>query len=195
MQKENIEKGRRIKNQRMLLIGLLDCLATFVVYFAGLWIRFDFSIVAIPEAYFNAFMTWIAPWCVLNVAIFMICGLYNSIWSFVSTSELFRIVLSYGVLGVILTIVDRMTGSLLPRSSLVIGFFFSFMATVTIRFSYRLLRALRILVISKDKGRKKNVMVIGAGDAGRSLVNEFINSSYIHEIGRASCRERVSNPV
>ena len=65
---------------------------------------------------------------------------------------------------------------------MVVGFLFSFVSTVTIRFSYRLLRTAqrRISHITHANG-VKNVMLIGAGDAGRALAVEFTNSDHIQD--------------
>ena len=181
MLKEKIEKGRRNNLQKALWIMVLDCLAVMIAYGAGLWIRFEFSIALVQPEYVDAYLNWIGIWCAINVLVFFCFGLYNSIWSFVSTSEVFRISAAYGVLGVLLIIIYKVYGIVLPRSSTVIGFILSFVATVFIRFSYRMTRALRGILVHKDPKRRKNVMIIGAGDAGRNLVNEFINSSYIQD--------------
>ena len=181
MLKEKIEKGRRSNLQKAVWIVFLDCLSVMIAYGAGLWIRFEFSIALVQPEYVEAYLNWIGVWCAINVLVFFCLGLYNSIWSFVSTSEVFRISAAYGVLGVLLIIIYHVYGIVLPRSSTVIGFILSFMATGVIRFSYRMTRALRGMLIHKDSKLKKNVMIIGAGDAGRNLVNEFINSSYIHD--------------
>ena len=182
MNKENLARGRNDRIKRGTMIAFLDCFAIIVSYFLGLWIRYDFHFVAIPEAFLNAYVSWVGIWCVLYVIVFSCFGLYNSIWAFVSTSELFRMVGSYGVIGILSMALYRFEGVIIPRSSFVIGFMFSFIATLAIRFSYRLLRALKNFFLHKDGGREiANVMIIGAGDAGRTLVNEFENSDYIHD--------------
>ena len=73
-------------------------------------------------------------------------------------------------------------GSFMPRSSLVVGFVFSFLCTVGIRFSYRLLRTAQMQFAHiAHSGELKRVMLIGAGDAGRALANEFMSSAFIRE--------------
>ena len=181
MRKENIEKGRRNNLQKALWIVALDCLSVMIAYGAGLWIRFEFSIAMVPKEYVESYLSWIGIWCGINVLVFFCLGLYNSIWSFVSTSEVFRISSAYGILAAVLILTYRIYGIFLPRSSAVIGFILSFMATGAIRFSYRMSRALRGILSHKDSKLRKNVMIIGAGDAGRNLVNEFHNSSYIRD--------------
>ena len=95
MLKENIDKGRRSNLQKVAWIMVLDCLAVMIAYGAGLWIRFEFSIALVQPAYVEAYLNWIGIWCIINVLVFFCLGLYNSIWSFVSTSEVFRISAAY----------------------------------------------------------------------------------------------------
>ena len=167
---------------KVIFIMMLDVLATVVSFFLGLWFRYDFSFAEIRPVHMEGFLSAIGLWCVITLLVFWIFQLYNSIWAFVSTPEVFRITGAYVVLGVIGVLVFHFDGNLMPRSSMVVGFLFSFVSTVTIRFSYRLLRTAqrRISHITHANG-VKNVMLIGAGDAGRALAVEFTNSDHIQD--------------
>ena len=167
---------------KVIFIMMLDVLATVVSFFLGLWFRYDFSFAEIRPVHLEGFLSAIGLWCVITLLVFWIFRLYNSIWAFVSTPEVFRITGAYVVLGVIGVLVFHFDGNLMPRSSMVVGFLFSFVSTVTIRFSYRLLRTAqrRISHITHANG-VKNVMLIGAGDAGRALAVEFTNSDHIQD--------------
>ena len=76
-----------------------------------------------------------------------------------------RILVCYVVLGVIGVLVFHFDGNLMPRSSMVVGFLFSFVSTVTIRFSYRLLRTAqrRISHITHANGVKNGYLGIREG--------------------------------
>lgn len=167
---------------KVIFIMMLDVLATVVSFFLGLWFRYDFSFAEIRPVHLEGFLSAIGTWCVITLLVFWIFRLYNSIWAFVSTPEVFRITGAYVVLGVIGVLVFHFDGNLMPRSSMVVGFLFSFVSTVAIRFSYRLLRTAqrRISHITHANG-VKNVMLIGAGDAGRALAVEFTNSDHIQD--------------
>ena len=167
---------------KVIFIMMLDVLATVVSFFLGLWFRYDFSFAEIRPVHMEGFLSAIGTWCVITLLVFWIFRLYNSIWAFVSTPEVFRITGAYVVLGVIGVLVFHFDGNLMPRSSMVVGFLFSFVSTVAIRFSYRLLRTAqrRISHITHANG-VKNVMLIGAGDAGRALAVEFTNSDHIQD--------------
>ncbi len=160
---------------------LMDVAATAVSCFFGLWFRFEFRFQDIDPLFLEGYISNILPWCGITVAVLLCFNLYNSIWVFVSTSEVFRIVGAYLVLAV-LGVSLRFYGVAMPRSSCIVGFMFSFVFTVCIRFAYRLLRSAqqKFHHMFRSAGMQ-NVMIIGAGDAGRTLVNEFINSDYVRD--------------
>ena len=167
---------------RAVMVAVLDVLATVACYFFGLWFRYDFVFQDISSAHLEGYLQAILPWCVITVCVFLVFRLYNSIWAFVSTSEVFRIVGAYAVLAVLGVSIFHFDGAFMPRSSLVVGFVFSFLCTVGIRFSYRLLRTAQMQFAHiAHAGELKRVMLIGAGDAGRALANEFMSSAFIRE--------------
>lgn len=167
---------------KIALIVIMDILATMISTFFGLWFRYEFIFENIDQRYLDNYISGIGIWCAITVIVFFLFNLYSIIWAFVSTSELFRIIAAYVVLGVLGVVIFHFDGYYLPRSSMLVGFVFSFMCTVGIRFSYRLLIAARRMLIHAARGKGvQNVMVIGAGDAGRTLINEYLTSSYIRD--------------
>jgi len=172
--------------RKSFLIALMDVIAIVGSFFFGLWVRFDFSFNLIPYEHLEEYLWFVALWSVLSVLVFSIFNLYKSVWTFVSTDEFFRIVVSYfillliGVLGIVLGFFN------LPYACYIIGFVLSFCLCVAIRFSYRFLRQVKLYMKrhSPDSG-KKNVMIIGAGMAGRALITEFKNSEHISD--RVAC--------
>ena len=167
---------------KVFMIMIMDVLATVLSFFLGVWFRYDFDFNAIPPYHVQGFSSAILPWCAIVLVVFLCFRLYSSIWAFVSTSEVFRIVGAYIVLAVVGVGVFHFDGVIIPRSSMLVGFVFSFVCTVFIRFSYRLIRTAQVKLnhMAHSSGLK-NVMIIGAGDAGRALANEFVNSEYIRD--------------
>ena len=171
---------------KVCLIAILDLIATLVSFFLGLWFRADFAFENIRGVHMQGFLTIIGPWCAITVLVFFCFRLYSSIWAFVSTSEVFRIIGAYSVLAVIGVTLFHFDGILMPRSSMVVGFVMSFICTVGIRFSYRLWITLQRKIIHASHGSGvRNVMIIGAGDAGRTLALEFNNSNFVRD--RLAC--------
>ncbi len=167
---------------KIALIMLMDILSVVTAYFLGLWFRADFSFENIQSSHMAGYLSAIGPWCAICLLVFACFKLYSSIWAFVSTSEVFRIIGAYSVLAVIGVAVFHFDGIVMPRSSMVMGFLISFIFTVGIRFSYRLWRTFqkKFSHVTHSKGLK-NVMLIGAGDAGRALAMEFANSDYVRD--------------
>lgn len=164
--------------RRVCVVVILDIICIILSYFAALWIRYDFSFAAIPERYLHFYSVMIGPWVLLSLLGFHIFGLYRSIWSFVSIDELFRIIVVYLCLIACNILLMVFVPGQAPISYYVLGILFSFICTVGLRFSYRFLRYLYNDVHS-HRGPKgvKNVMIIGAGEAGRTLIREFSHMS------------------
>ena len=181
MKSSKVLQGRYNRLKRAFMIGVLDTLAIVLSYFVGLWLRFDFHLAAIPDEFLTNYVSGIGIWCLVHIAVFACFGLYNSIWAFVSTSELFRIFWSYTVLTILSVLLFKVVGPVIPRSSWIIGHVFSFVLTVGIRFSYRLLRVLVNYLHHRDHSSRKNIMIVGAGEAGRALVSEFETSDYLRD--------------
>ncbi|MDO5400276.1 MAG: nucleoside-diphosphate sugar epimerase/dehydratase [Eubacteriales bacterium] len=167
---------------KVALIILLDVLSTTASYFLGIWFRYDFAFENIPAAHMQGFLSAIGPWCLITIGVFMLFQLYSSIWAFVSTPEVFRITGAYGALAVIGVLVFHFDGVVMPRSSMIVGFLINYICTVGIRFSYRLSRSvLKKFSHMTHAAGMKNVMLIGAGDAGRALAMEFSNSDFVKD--------------
>ena len=167
---------------KVLLIMTMDVVATVVAFFLGLWLRYDFSFQEIRAEHLQGFLSAIGPWCAITIIVFLCFQLYSSIWAFVSTSEVFRVIGAYLVLAVIGVTFFHFDGFLMPRASMVMGYLLSFAFSLAIRFSYRLLRAAQkqFSHMTHASGLK-NVMLIGAGDAGRALAMEFGNSDFVRD--------------
>lgn len=171
---------------KVAMIMLLDILATAVSFFLGLWFRADFAFENIRVDHMQGYLTAIVPWCAITIVVYLLFRLYSSIWAFVGTSEVFRITGAYLMLAVIGVAVFHFDGTIIPRVSMVAGFLLSYVSCVGIRFSYRLwLTALRKLSHAAHASGVKNVMLIGAGDAGRALALEFTNSDFVRD--RLAC--------
>ena len=179
---------RKIENKKVealskiCLIMVLDVLSVAFCYFFGLWLRFDFKFQDIFPMFLEGYSNNIAIWCAIHLIVFAVFRLYNSIWVFVGTSEVFRILGAYIVLAVVGVFGFHFYGVALPRSSCVVGLVFSAVCTVGIRFSYRMIRTaqLKFAHMTHAPG-VKNVMIVGAGDAGRALANEFISSDHVRD--------------
>ena len=167
-------------NKKAFVIAALDVLTICIAFFAALWIRFDFQFNSINKEFLVTYSQIILPWCAISILVFSAFRLYSSIWSFVSTDELMRVLEAYGVLCVIGYVLMNLLHIIMPKSFFVVGMVFSALLTMVIRFSWRMLRYIRHHLTSMNHlNFQENVMIIGAGEAGKALVTEFTTSAYI----------------
>ena len=168
------------KYSRMILLAVMDVLCIFMSFFVGLWIFRDFQISAMAEEVMDC-LVFCAGWTLVTLLVFGVFRLYHSIWSFASVDELIHILFAYGTLVVIGAVYLLTNDQPMPTAVYVIGGVLNAVCTVAIRFAYRLIRSLRNYVRNwEDDKSHENVMIIGAGEAGRSLVKEFETSEYVH---------------
>ena len=167
--------------KRAMIVCILDVICIAGSFFLALWIRYEFSYSAIPTVFLYRYAKTIFIWAAVSVFVFSRFRLYNSIWVFVGIDELFRIMMSYGVLLVIGAVSVVALHIEMPWAYYAIGYILSFMSTVGLRFSYRIVRqVLNELADGRPKSQKDRIMIIGAGEAGRILIHEYARSSYLN---------------
>ena len=167
--------------KRAMIVCILDVICIAGSFFLALWIRYEFSYSAIPTVFLYRYAKTIFIWAAVSVFVFSRFRLYNSIWVFVGIDELFRIMMSYGVLLIIGAVSVVALHIEMPWAYYAIGYILSFMSTVGLRFSYRIVRqVLNELADGRPKSQKDRIMIIGAGEAGRILIHEYARSSYLN---------------
>ena len=159
---------------RLFLLVVMDMATIVLSYFLGLWIRFEFSIDHIPRRYIVAAGRFALVAIVISIAIYYILHLYHSIWRFASVSELFRIILAYLILAPILYFVSRIPALLIPLSVLLMGYVFSGICCLFLRFGIRMLR----YVSAEGKppageAEAERVLLIGAGQAAHEILKDI----------------------
>lgn len=167
----------RQKILRVLLLAFYDALAVALSAFFALFIRFDMSFSAMENTYLSAAFTVVPITIVLTWIIFKVLHLYDSLWAYVSVRELFQAVVACVLIIVIQTaIMMGFDPYYVPRSyHFIFGIFF-LMFIIGSRFAYRALRILRHAVVSKNGKDVQNILLIGAGHAGRLIVDEVHHS-------------------
>lgn len=178
-------KARSVLNKkisRIIVLVAFDVVSVMIASLLTLWIRFDFQ--QIPVEYVQTITHYLPIDCVIVVVIFMITGLYTSIWKYASIPELITIVGSCFVADVIIFAYKHTLLLPVPRS-----FWFVFLAiliflTCGVRYSYRIGRA--VLHVISGRKRFKNIMVVGCGEAARMLIEEISRNAKYSDI-RVCC--------
>ena len=174
------KKKRRLEHARkvQLMLIMWDLFAVSVSGLVALWLRFDCMVSRIPKEYLNPVLYFTPVYALLCVLVFRWAGLYRSLWRFASYHEMIQIVkasvitAALNFLGLYL-VKGSMYGSTrarMPIAYYILQIAFQFLLIVASRFGYRMLLLLR------DKrgvrGVGKNVMLIGAGEAGQVILRE-----------------------
>ena len=167
---------------RAVVLALFDVVFVAVSYFIALMLRFDFIFSHIDANYITGYRRLIIPYCICVVVIFYIFRLYHSIWRFASVSELERMVLAWATFQLVVLVIYFITKIRMPMSFWAGGAIIGFLLTTSIRFSYRFLRGVRGSLEQRQGSVTGNerVMVIGAGESGRSIIHEYIMSRYLN---------------
>ncbi len=153
-----------------VLLVAYDVFTVVLSYFLALWFRFDCQFSHIGVNYLDMYYKLIIPYAVFTIFVYWLLGLYRSIWRFASFYEL-----KHMVFATVITIVAKavfVTAFIyrMPISYYVFGVAFQFFFGVAIRFSYRFMLLLRDK--RESDGADDNVLLIGAGSAGRMILRD-----------------------
>ena len=91
----------RARQNRMLLLMVLDVLSIYFAYAFALFLRFDFMyshILADSVYHMDNFLRSMPIWCAVTLLVFFLFRLYHSIWRQASVAEIESIILAYLVL-------------------------------------------------------------------------------------------------
>ncbi len=176
-------------NNKQLLVrraGLMvyDVLAVAVSSAVGLLLRFDLSYDELLHTV-GGYMWQENLWkflpvnVILTLVIFYLFHLYSSLWTYAGIPEMTATVSACLITGVCQAAGMMLFGLHMPRS-----YYFLYIVVLTIlvlisRFAYRLFRT--FIQKRTEKARNINVMVIGAGEAGNSLIREMNSSRFIQK--------------
>lgn len=166
---------------RRIFLMCYDMLAVFVASMFALIIRFDLNFYNVPTEYLNEVWRTLPYMMVITLIIFWALRLYSSLWSYAGALEMMYVV-SACILDAIVVaalILVRNWGDMfpVPRSFYILYGLFLLVLIMGCRYSYRGLRAIRNM--RRDGTYRRNVLVIGAGEAGNQLIKEINNSRYV----------------
>ena len=167
-----MEKNNKLQHWQKVAVLLVayDVFTVVLSYFLALWFRFDCQFSHIGVNYLDMYYKLIIPYAVFTIFVYWLLGLYRSIWRFASFYEL-----KHMVFATVITIVAKavfVTAFIyrMPISYYVFGIAFQFFFGVAIRFSYRFMLLLRDK--RESDGADANVLLIGAGSAGRMILRD-----------------------
>lgn len=164
-----------LNKYRRAAVVSLHILFIIISYLAAFYIRFEFSF---PSRYWQVVFRTIPLLLFIKLLYFHFFGLFGGLWRYASISDLWRII--WGNILSSLTFVIAVAnyhGFLgFPRSVIMIDFFICSTLVSGVRLTSRMLRERGKIDLSSDK---KKVVIVGAGDAGISILRECRNNPHI----------------
>ncbi|MDR2089229.1 MAG: polysaccharide biosynthesis protein, partial [Clostridiales Family XIII bacterium] len=176
-----------VKYIRIVALILIDAVTVNISFILAYLMRFDFNVESeVFLNYISAYADNILVLTVTELAVFFVCGLYQSLWRYAGAEEIVKIFATTGI--AILACIGYMqfTQQSVPRSVFIMSFVLNIFFVGGVRITYRLFRTIRqqkgfnlrgLLVrfgsVEFVGGNVSKVMVVGAGDAGASMIREI----------------------
>jgi FlaA1/EpsC-like NDP-sugar epimerase len=174
---------KHILVRKVLLLGM-DIVLIHIAALLALDIRFDFQMANQHIMYRTIFLENSILYSVIVIGTLYFFGLYRSLWRYASIHEMMSIALAAFWSNIIIYIAYTGFSIVLPRSFYVVNMF-TLSATIGgIRFSYRILRRLKMDTNGANKSceKKERVLIIGAGEAGVLTAKELLKSYHLNKI-------------
>jgi len=156
------------KKFKMIMFCIFDIVTLVLASYLALALRYEFNI---PNIYMNNVLKYIVLDSIILIGTFSIFKLYKSMWTFASIMEIIYVSCAITLYELIEFIYKSIFNINMPKSFFLIQFMILILVVIGIRFSYRLIRTIKIYVSNKNK--KIPTMLIGAGEAGHLLINEI----------------------
>ncbi len=164
---------------RIILLMVYDVMAFVFCDFFALYLRFDFSIQKMEIKYLIKALHFLPVSIPLLLIIFSFFRLYTSLWLYANEREMFNTVLGAMLVGFCQDILMILLNAHMPRSFYVMFPFLFVIFSVVGRFFYRFLRMVRHVLSMRMQKSSSRIMLIGAGDAGRMIINEINHSEHL----------------
>lgn len=184
MEKQKNEQENLLDLQwvrRAMLLALLDAVIIAASSLVALMARFDFSYTGIEAPYLSHLYHYMPINIILTLIIFYFCRMYHSLWKFVGVHELGYMLLANGISFFMQIAGMYLMQYAMPRSYYFFQILLQTVLVCALRFSYRFLRHLREVKDQKFGRRHKwkNVMVVGAREAGKVIIKEIMDSQLL----------------
>ena len=154
---------------RKILLLIIDIVLVNLCIYVALIFRFDGNI---PRYFVNTFINSMIYLTAIKIVVYHLFGLYNSLWKYASIDEMLQLAFAVAIEGVLTFLFGMLFNVRLPRTVYAITCILTFIALGGVRFSYRIGRRMKKIVV-KDNNTRNRVMVIGAGEAGSMVIREL----------------------
>ena len=160
---------------------LFDIIAIQLAAFLAILTRFEFRIHTIEPLFIDTLVHYAVLNTFCSICIFAAYRMYSTLWSFASIMDFFNVVKAVLISSVFQFIGIHMLAWPIPRSFIVLYIGWLGIATVFPRMMIRILRGGRRIPLQAIGKQAIPVMLIGAGEAGSIILQEFKNSKFVEK--------------
>lgn len=170
-------------NRKRLAIELVlfDIIAIQLAAFLAILTRFEFRIHTIEPLFIDTLVHYAVLNTFCSICIFAAYRMYSTLWSFASIMDFFNVVKAVLISSVFQFIGIHMLACPIPRSFIVLYIGWLGIAAVFPRMMIRILRGGRRIPLQAIGKQAIPVMLIGAGEAGSIILQEFKNSKFVEK--------------
>ena len=170
-------------NRKRLAIELVlfDIIAIQLAAFLAILTRFEFRIHTIEPLFIDTLVHYAVLNTFCSICIFAAYRMYSTLWSFASIMDFFNVVKAVLISSVFQFIGIHMLAWPIPRSFIVLYIGWLGIAAVFPKMMIRILRGGRRIPLQTIGKQAIPVMLIGAGEAGSIILQEFKNSKFVEK--------------
>lgn len=160
---------------RKVALLLMDSVIVSACLYLALILRFDGHI---PIQYYNIYLHSVIIITFIKIAIFLVFGLYTSLWKYASIDELVQILLAVSASSLAEYIFGIFLSMKQPNSVYLVNAILTLFLIGASRLSYRVLRRARYIYYPCEENQKR-ILVVGAGQAGSMVIKEMKENKHI----------------
>jgi len=158
---------------------ILDVILINISIMAAYYLRFGRNLTF---GYFLVYL-YMSPFVTIGkIMVLYYFGMYKNIWKYAGVDEVIDLFMAAGVSNGLVIIAIYMGRLMVPRSIYAIAFFVDLFLLGLSRFGTRIFKRVNIYDIAyfSKKDKRKRVMIVGAGEAGSILLQEYKNNTKLN---------------
>jgi len=160
-----------VESRRRIAYLSLDIFLSCLSYMIAYNLRFDWEIPRLEYSYLIRVLILIV---LLRPMAFVYFGLYQRLWKYTDVRDIVAVIKAASLSTVLVIFSAYLVGATgHPRSVFIIDW----LLLVTILTGFRLFSRFRLTNGMTRNGETKNVLIVGAGDTGESLIREVLKNS------------------
>ena len=166
---------------RIILLMMVDAMIITMAGPLAIYMRYNLFFEPQAIIFIENIFRYLPANLLVTILIFWMCRLYQGIWKYASASDLVNILTGCLLSAVTQWIGMSVAGLAFPRS-----YPFMYCAILAggisvFRFTYRILGYVQSRREGMLRTGKKNTMIVGAGEAGYTLLKELQNSRFVEQ--------------